>query len=584
MFHPLRRSIAFGLCAAMLGACALGPTLPPDQSLPDAMSLDAPGPDAAMRDGETLRLPAHSDDYTAFPWTQYRLALFLPDPEHRTQEAEALPFPGVTRPPEAAEPEPAGPADLWDRIRAGYAFPDQVSARIDAELRWYARHPEYLARTLERGRPYLRLIVDAVEERGMPLEIAFLPIVESAFQPFAYSHGRAAGLWQFIPGTATRYGLKQTWWYDGRRDVVASTRAALDYLQYLHGFFDGDWMLALAAYNSGEGTVRRAVQRNQARGHEHDFWSLGLPRETRAYVPKLVALARIFAEPAEYGLTLPEMPDETLVTRVATGSQIDLAKAADLAGIGLDDIYRLNPAFNRWATDPDGPHELLLPVDAAERFSTALAELDETQRVAWTRHRIRNGETLGEIARQYRTTVAVLREVNDISGNMIRAGHNLLVPMAMHEGATYTLSAEQRRQATQQSAAGDARVVHVVRKGDTLWDISRAHGVGVRQLAQWNAMAPGDPLRPGQRLVIRNSSATTLAGPARNAHPLSSEATQRISYVVRKGDSLSRISQRFSVKVAELLRWNAGLKPDAYLQPGQRLTLYIDVTRQAANL
>jgi membrane-bound lytic murein transglycosylase D len=327
------------------------------------------------------------------------------------------------------------------------------------------------------------------------------------------------------------------------------------------------------------------VQRNHARGREHDFWSLDLPRETRAYVPKLLALARIFADPAELGLMLPDMPDEVLVTRVATGSQIDLAKAAELAGIALDDIYRLNPAFNRWATDPDGPHELLLPAAATERFTTALAELDDTQRVTWTRHRIRSGETLGEIARQYRTTVAVLREVNDISGNMIRAGHNLVVPMAMHEGATYTLSADQRRQATQQSAtAGDARVVHVVRKGDTLWDISRKHGVGVRQLAQWNAMAPGDPLRPGQRLVIRKSGAKTLAGPAAlSSHPLSREATQRISYVVRKGDSLSRISQRFNVKVAELLRWNT-LKPDAYLQPGQRLTLYIDVTRQAANL
>ena len=579
MLHELRRLIALGLCAAVLGACALGPALPPEPSAADIAAQDA-----AAQDAETRRLPAYGDEHTAFPWTQYRLALFLPDPEHRTLEAESLPYPGITRPADAVEPEPAGPADLWDRIRAGYAFPDQFSARIDAELRWYASHPDYLARTLERGRPYLRLIVDAVEERGMPLEIAFLPIVESAFQPFAYSHGRAAGLWQFIPGTATRYGLKQTWWYDGRRDVVASTRAALDYLQYLNGFFDGDWMLALAAYNSGEGTVRRAVQRNHARGRGHDFWSLDLPRETRAYVPKLLALARMFADPGDHGLTLPEMPDEALVARVATGSQIDLAKAAELAGIGLDEIYRLNPAFNRWATDPDGPHELLLPMTAMERFTTALAELDETQRVTWTRHRIRSGETLGEIARQYRTTVAVLREVNDISGNMIRAGHNLVVPMAMHEGVTYTLSAEQRRQTTQQSAAaGDARVVHLVRKGDTLWDIARAHGVGVRQLAQWNAMAPGDPLRPGQRLVIRKSGATVLAGSVRNGHPLSSEATQRISYVVRKGDSLSRISQRFNVKVAELLRWNT-LKPEAYLQPGQRLTLYIDVTRQAANL
>jgi membrane-bound lytic murein transglycosylase D len=533
-------------------------------------------------DAEPRRLPAYGDEHTAFPWTRYRLALFLPDPEHSTLEAESLPFPGITRPRDF-EPEPQAGAtpDLWDRIRAAYAFPDEDSARIDSELAWYAAHPAYIARTLERGRPYLHLIVDALEERGMPLEIAFLPIVESAFQPFAYSHGRAAGLWQFVPGTAARYGLKQTWWYDGRRDVVASTRAALDYLQYLHGFFDGDWMLALAAYNSGEGTVRRAVQRNRTQGRGTDFWSLNLPRETRAYVPKLVALARIFSDPAKYGLTLPDMPDEPMITRVATGSQIDLAKAAELAGITLDELYRLNPAFNRWATDPEGPHELLLPAHAADRFATALAGLDETQRVSWTRHRIRNGETLGEIARKYRTTVPVLREVNDISGHMIRAGQNLIVPVAMQDRAAYTLSAEQRQRAVQ-SAGADARLVHVVRKGDTLWDIARSHGIGVRQLARWNAMAPGDPLRPGQRLVIRKSGATTLAGPARD-HPLSTEATQRISYVVRKGDSLSRISQRFNVKLSELLRWNS-LDQNAYLQPGQRLTLYIDVTRQTANL
>jgi membrane-bound lytic murein transglycosylase D len=578
MLHRLWRLTALGLCAAALHGCALGPAI----STPEAELAESAQAAGAAAE-ERPRFPAYSEEQTSFPWTRYRLALFLPDPEHRTLEAEPLPFPGITRLKDV-EPEAADAVvDLWDRIRAGYRFPEETSPRIDAELKWYLDHPAYIYRTVERGRPYFHLIVEALEERGMPLEIAFLPIVESAFQPFAYSHGRAAGLWQFIPGTASRYGLKQTWWYDGRRDVVASTRAALDYLQYLSSLFNGDWMLALAAYNSGEGTVQRAVRSNLAKGRGTDFWSLDLPRETRAYVPKLLARARIFANPTEFGLDLPSLPDEPQVVRVATGSQIDLAKAAELAGITLEDLYRLNPAFNRWATDPDGPHELLLPVSAADRFITALAGLDETDRVSWTRHQIRKGETLGEIARKYQTTVAVLRDINGISGHMIREGQSLVVPVAMRDRAAYTLSAEERQRAVQASAGtADTSTVHVVRKGDTLWDIARTHGVGVRQLAQWNAMAPGDPLRPGQRLVIRKSSVTAVAGPAQK-HPLSAETTQRISYVVRKGDSLSRISQRFNVKVSELLRWNS-LDRNAYLQPGQRLTLYVDVTRQIANL
>ena len=544
-------------------------------------------PDAAA--AEPMLLPAYPDNHTAFPWTRYRLSLFLPDPEHSTLEAEAPP-PGLIRPPEdgtsgESAHADAAPADLWDRIRAGYAFPAQKDQRIDAELSWYTRHPDYLARTVERARPYLRVIVDAIDSRGVPMEIALLPIVESAYQPFAYSHGRAAGLWQFVPGTATRYGLKQNWWYDGRRDVIASTRAALDYLEYLHGFFDGDWMLALAAYNSGEGTVRRAVVRNSAQGRPTDFWSLDLPRETRAYVPKLLALSEVFSRPEEYGITLASIADEPMIVPVDVGSQIDLAKAAELAGVGLDELYRLNPAFNRWATDPDGPHELLVPVHAAERFATALAGLAPEQRVTWTRHLIREGENLGQLARHYRTTVAVLREVNGINGHMIRAGQSLIVPVAMQEAGGYTLSAEQRQRAVQSTARSGSRSVHVVRSGDTLWDIARKHRVGVKQLAQWNGMAPGDVLRPGQRLVIWKAEGTvTASAPGRllDAPPVS-EATQRISYVVRKGDSLSRISQRFNVKVSELLRWNSLAKGD-YLQPGQRLTLYVDVTRQTANL
>lgn len=524
-------------------------------------------------------------------WAGVDSGFYLPDPEHNILEA-APPGPDDRELLQAAADDRNGASgddltpDLWDRLRGGYAFPEIDHPRIEAELAWYLNHPEYLARTVERARPYLWLIVESLERRDMPQEIALLPIVESAFQPFAYSHGRAAGLWQFIPSTATHYGLKQNWWYDGRRDVLASTRAALDYLQHLNTIFDGDWMLALAAYNSGSGTVSRAIRHNQKLGRPTDYWSLNLPRETRAYVPKLLALGRIFADPAAFDIEIASLPDEPVVTLVNLGSQIDLARAAELADIELEALYRLNPAFNRWATDPDGPHELLLPVDKAAEFSIRLAAIEGEQRVTWTRHLIREGETLGQIAQRYDTTVGVLRQVNGINGHMIRAGRSLVIPVAMRDLNSYTLSADQRKQSVQNVERGDNRIEHTVRSGDTLWDIARKYRVSVNQIANWNAMSPRDVLRPGQRLVIwRQQPATAGAdiGDLLNgAHPLNN-VTRRISYTVRRGDSLSRISQRFNVGIADLRTWNA-LSPDTYLQPGQRLTLYVDVTRQNGNI
>ncbi len=558
--------------ALLLGGCSLLPGAP-DDGLPDV--ADA--------------LPYEERGAALAPsWAG--AGLYLPDPEHSTREADPLDADQRDHLPPAGADHAAdaddGERDLWDRLRAGYAFPLIEHPRIDAELAWYLNHPDYLARTVERARPYLWLIVEALEQRDMPQEIALLPIVESAFQPFAYSHGRAAGLWQFIPSTGAHFGLKQNWWYDGRRDVLASTTAALDYLERLSAMFDGDWQLALAAYNSGSGTVTRAIRNNQNRGRPTDYWSLDLPRETRAYVPKLLALGRIFADPAAYDLEIASIPDEPVLTRVHVGSQIDLARAAELADISLEELYRLNPAFNRWATDPDGPHELLLPLDKAADFSIRLAETDGEQRVTWQRHQIRNGETLGQIAQRYDTTVDVLRRVNGINGHMIRAGHSLVIPVAMKDLNSYTLSAKQRRKATQSVQRGDNRIVHTVTSGDTLWDLARKYRVSVNQIANWNAMSPRDVLRPGQRLVIwRQADAAAAAeiGDLLNgAHPLNN-VTRRISYTVRRGDSLSRISQRFNVGIADLRNWNS-LAPEAYLQPGQRLTLYVDVTRQNGNI
>ncbi|MCH8505409.1 MAG: LysM peptidoglycan-binding domain-containing protein [Ectothiorhodospiraceae bacterium] len=494
-------------------------------------------------------------------------------PEHleapRALTAEAPPAVAV-------EPSPY-PDDLWARMRHGFGMEAMVNERVASELAYYSRHPRYMDRVAERATPYLYHIVSELEVRDMPAELALLPIVESAYQPFAYSHGRAAGIWQFIPGTGRHFGLKQTWWYDGRRDIIASTEAALTYLERLHNMFDGDWELALASYNAGEGTVMRAIRRNAQAGKPTDYWNLPLPRETRNYVPRLLALRALIEDPQQFNIELASIPDEPYLGVVDAGSQIDLALAAELADLELDEFYLLNPGFNRWATDPEGPHTLALPLDRIETFEARLAEVPADERVRFQRHQVQSGETLSQIARRYGTTVSALQETNNLNGHVIRAGSHLLVPTSSRPAEQYALSADQRLQQTQNRQRNGQRIQHTVQRGDTFWGLSRRYGVEVRQLAQWNSMAPGDTLRPGQELVlwVAASGATQPAS--------GSQMMQRVNYTVRQGDSLYRIAQRFRVSVNDLRRWN-NLPEGRHLQPGQRLTLHVDVRAQSGSI
>ena len=463
-------------------------------------------------------------------------------------------------------------SDLWEQLRREFRLPEQDNKRIRVQRNWYIKHPSYMQRVTERARRYGWHIQQQLRQRNMPAEIALLPIVESAYDPFAYSHGRAAGLWQFIPATGKRFGLKQDWWYDGRRDILDSTAAALDYLQHLHKRFKGDWLLALAAYNSGEGTVSKAQRKNRKKGKPVGFWDLSLPGETRDYVPKLIALKQLVATPSVYGVKLEAVPNRPFFEVVETGAQIDLAVAADLAGLELDKLYRLNPGFNQWATSPDGPHRLLIPVDQADMFRQAVAELPPEQRVKWVRHKVKKGETLSHISKHSHTTVAALTSTNNLKNSSIRIGDHLMVPVSSQGQDSYRLSARQRLKRKQNSARNGYKTQHRVSNGDTFWDLSRQYNVSVRRLASWNGMAPGDPLRVGQKLVVwvKQPTSATL-------HP--GAQVRPIHYTVRKGDSLARISSRFKVTVTDLRKWNA-LDKDRYLQPGQRLKLYVDVTRQ----
>lgn len=401
----------------------------------------------------------------------------------------------------------AQPADLWQLTRQHLQLPlDYQSARLESQVNWYLRHPSHMARVTERAQPYYHHILHEVLKRNMPAEIALLPIVESAYDPFAYSHGSAAGPWQFIPGTAQHFGLRSSWWYDGRRDILASTDAALTYLQQLHQRFDGDWLLALAAYNAGGGTVSRAIRRNSEQGKPTDYWSLELPAETKAYVPKLLAVSRLVRDAESLGVTLAPIDDTPHFEVVETGGQIDLAQAASLAGLDLDTLYRLNPGFNRWATDPEGPHLLLIPTENVAQLRHALIELPPEKRVNWHRYTVRPGDTLSTIAKHFDSSVSVIRQGNKLNGSLIRVGQALLVPKPSASSDNYSLSAEQRVQAERMQLEQRAKLKHYhrVHSGESFWSIARRYGVGVRDLARWNQMAPGDTLKVGQTLLLLN--------------------------------------------------------------------------------
>ncbi|MDP2546763.1 LysM peptidoglycan-binding domain-containing protein [Oceanobacter sp. 4_MG-2023] len=467
-----------------------------------------------------------------------------------------------------------GVDNVWDRLLDNFSLQlDIDNPRLKLQRDWFIKHPTYINRVSQRAEPYIYYIAEQIEVRNMPGEVALLPIVESAFDPFAYSHGRASGVWQFIPSTGTYFGLKQDWWYDGRRDIRAATNAALDYLSNLANRFDGDWHLALAAYNSGGGTVSRAIRRNKEAGKPTDFWSLDLPKETKAYVPKLLALAQLLKYPEKYNIPFTPIDNTPFFAVVETGGQIDLAQIADMSDTDLEQIYRLNPGFNRWATHPDGPHQILVPVDKRHQLQQALVDLPPAKRLQWHRYTVKSGDNLQSIGRTYRTTIEVIKQANNLTGSTIRVGQTLLIPGALKNQEAYSQSLSQRldRTRNQRQPGNTRKIAYTVRAGDSFWKIGRQYNVTSRDIAHWNGMAPGDPLRVGQQLTVwvpQDSKA-----PSRSAR----EEIRKVTYRVRSGDSLASIASRFRVTIADIRKWNPNDTRNKYLYPGQKLLLHVNV-------
>jgi membrane-bound lytic murein transglycosylase D len=457
--------------------------------------------------------------------------------------------------------------NLWERISTGLSFyDDSYHPSIDDELTWFANNQKYIDRISERAAPFLFWIVEEIEARGLPLELALLPVIESAYDPTANSSQSAAGLWQFMEPTAKSYGLNINWWYDGRRDPLASTMAALDYLEMLHVEFDNDWLLTLAAYNAGQGTVRRAIRRNDRENRSTEFWDLRLPVETKNHIPRLLAIATLFANAAEYGVELPDLPNEAYLELVELDFQIDLARAANAAALAPGLLRTLNPGYLQWATQPDGPQFVAVPKSKASLFRQVVTEIPPEQRLAWDRYEIRSGDTLAAIASSFNTRVDVLQSVNNLRGTRIIAGDTLMIPRSSESLSNF-------RNVTFQGASSSQPVPNSyrVRRGDNLWRIARRFDLTSNEIATWNDISLDSLLHPGQMLTLSPPGFIASLGISDSGMP------QKISYQIIKGDSLERIANKFGLTITDIVSWN-GLNPRALIFPGQQLDLYISST------
>ncbi len=391
------------------------------------------------------------------------------------------------------------PLDVWERIRRGYAIPNLNSPLVDKWTLYYASHPDAMQRMATRAGKYLYYIVDEINRRGLPTELALLPFVESAYNPTAYSHAKASGLWQFIPSTGTQFRLKQDWWRDQRRDPIASTNAALDYLEYLFDF-QGDWYLALASYNWGEGSVKRAVVRNLAAGKPTDYLSLSMPDETRNYVPKLQAIKNIVADPERFAVVLPVVDNEPYFVSVKKNVSMDFHVAAQLAEMPIEDFQALNPSFNQPIIVAQQEHEVILPRDKVDIFNANLAEY-KGELTSWKIYQAQTGETFTSIANKFGVSEARLREANAIPASTRNASDQaLLIPGPAGQGISLAPSGRSAS-APARGKSTDRVRTHVVRKGESLDSIARQYGTTTATLRSLNNIK-GNTIKPGSKIRV----------------------------------------------------------------------------------
>lgn len=451
-------------------------------------------------------------------------------------------------------PSNAAADGLWSWLRPHFKLAALQHPRIDAWEARYRQRATELEITLEQGKDFLYPLAEAVMAQKLPAELALVPIIESQLDPSALSPRGARGLWQIVPATAEHLSLKHTYWLDESADVVASSRAALSYLKYLQQRF-GAWSLALAAYNSGEGRVAGAMRSQLQRGRPVDYWQLDLPQEAQDYVPKILALARIIRDPR--GVRLPATPRAASFERVETGGPLELQQIAALAEISLGEIYRLNPQLLRWTLPAQGPYSIYLPPREAARFREALTRTPPGERRRWFRHRVKAGDTLGAIARQYNSSPNRIKEINTLRDDRLRVDQLLLVASGDKAIAYDTLRAARLGTRLPFAFRQVDEGLHQVEPGDSLWSIAQRHGTNVSHLRRLNQLPAGQTLHAGQVLRVGVT-----------------DGRKRLYYEVQSGDVLSRIAQRYGLRVSDIQRWNA--LETTLLRPGQVLELRLD--------
>ena len=545
-----------------------------------SLAAHATGPElvAAISEQSSDAIPVSSAQNEAPPplpeqSTETSISVAKPANNAPSEGPTSIPSPVITN------AVPLATNDVWERIRNGFALPEMTAPQVRENENWYANRPDYVKRMIDRSKLYLFYIVEEVEKRGMPTEIALLPMIESAFNPKAYSRSHASGIWQFIPSTGKDFGLEQNKLYDGRRDVAAATGAALDYLQKLYGMF-GNWELALAAYNWGEGSVSRAIARNRAKGEPTDYQSLSMPPETRNYVPRLIAIKNIVMNPMQFGLNLASIPNDPYFTKITTKRNMDVKLAARLADMPLDEFVSLNPAHNGPVISARGS-TLLLPVDKADTFNSNLLNYSKPL-VSWQTYSARKGERLDKIAKRFGTTIAALKQNNQFTlrKSRLTTNQNIIVPLHGSSDVQDFLAVNLKSAEPEIPATPDGKAMHRVKKGETLASISRQYKATTAQLKTWNHLK-SNRLTLGQSLSVQRVATVDrvhrkIAAKSDKATVLraKSEEGKRTLYTVRRGDTFFSIARKFNVAVNDIHRWN-NVSNKHKLQPGKKLTVYI---------
>ncbi len=433
--------------------------------------------------------------------------------------------------------------NIWDRLRDDFKIPDETSLNkiTKSYIKWYESHPEHLDKVFENAQPYLEYIISQVEEKELPGELALLPFIESNFDPFAFSHAGATGLWQMMPGTASGYGIHINWWYDGRRDIIESTDKALNYITYLGKFFDNNWLLAIAAYDSGEGNVLKAVKK-QKKLQEFNFWQLNLPKETKAYIPKLLAIKEIISRPEEHNIQLPSISNSPKFVIFDVNQQVDLNELAKVTGVSIKDIRKYNPGFRRNVTHPEMENRILIPITNKNIASSHLsnAKNHTRKKPQWIRYKVKSGDSLSKIAVDFGSNTKAIKVSNKLKNDTLKIDSYIMIPTSVVDNNNIKRTKQPNTTITQDWLPGPRLTIHNVKAGETILSIAKKYKVSVGEIEFWNKINARHKLNIRQEIVIWKKQ------PTYNSH----------KYVVKSGDSLGKIAQKNNTTISELKNIN----------------------------